>query len=74
MPAAAPYLDGLNPEQRRAVDHGATGTGPFALAHLVRDTNELVRDTNDLVRDTNYLVGATYHLVGVTNYLVGVTY
>jgi DNA helicase-2/ATP-dependent DNA helicase PcrA len=30
VPAAAPYLDGLNPEQRRAVEHGATGTGPFA--------------------------------------------
>ena len=30
MPAAAAYLDSLNPEQRRAVEHGATGTGPFA--------------------------------------------
>jgi DNA helicase II / ATP-dependent DNA helicase PcrA len=28
--AAAPYLDSLNPEQRRAVEHGATGRGPFA--------------------------------------------
>ena len=29
MPAAAPYLDSLNPEQRRAVEHGASGGGPF---------------------------------------------
>jgi DNA helicase-2/ATP-dependent DNA helicase PcrA len=29
VPAAA-YLDSLNPEQRRAVEHGATGPGPFA--------------------------------------------
>jgi DNA helicase-2/ATP-dependent DNA helicase PcrA len=28
--AAASYLDSLNPEQRRAVEHGATGPGPFA--------------------------------------------
>ena len=30
MPAAAPYLESLNPEQRRAVEHGAAGEGPFA--------------------------------------------
>ena len=30
MPAAAAYLESLNPEQRRAVEHGATGGGPFA--------------------------------------------
>ena len=30
MPAAAAYLDSLNPEQRRAVEHGASGKGPFA--------------------------------------------
>src|SRR4030088_2131198 len=30
LPTAAAYLDSLNPEQRRAVEHGATGTGPFA--------------------------------------------
>jgi len=29
VPAAA-YLDSLNPEQRRAVEHGAAGPGPFA--------------------------------------------
>jgi DNA helicase II / ATP-dependent DNA helicase PcrA len=29
QPAAA-YLDSLNPEQRRAVEHGAVGPGPFA--------------------------------------------
>jgi DNA helicase II / ATP-dependent DNA helicase PcrA len=29
QPAAA-YLDSLNPEQRRAVEHGAAGQGPFA--------------------------------------------
>jgi DNA helicase-2/ATP-dependent DNA helicase PcrA len=28
--AAASYLEGLNPEQRRAVEHGAAGVGPFA--------------------------------------------
>jgi DNA helicase-2/ATP-dependent DNA helicase PcrA len=28
--AAAPYLESLNPEQRRAVEHGAAGPGPFA--------------------------------------------
>src|SRR6201999_1383051 len=27
---AASYLDSLNPEQRRAVEHGAVGPGPFA--------------------------------------------
>jgi len=30
VPAAAAYLDSLNPEQRRAVEHGAAGPGPFA--------------------------------------------
>ena len=30
MSAAAAYLDSLNPEQRRAVEHGAMGPGPFA--------------------------------------------
>ena len=30
MPAAAAYLESLNPEQRRAVEHGAVGPGPFA--------------------------------------------
>src|ERR1700738_4424521 len=29
VPASA-YLDSLNPEQRRAVEHGAAGPGPFA--------------------------------------------
>ena len=28
MPAAAAYLESLNPEQRRAVEHGARGAGP----------------------------------------------
>jgi DNA helicase II / ATP-dependent DNA helicase PcrA len=28
--AAASYLESLNPEQRRAVEHGAAGEGPFA--------------------------------------------
>jgi DNA helicase-2/ATP-dependent DNA helicase PcrA len=28
VPAAAAYLESLNPEQRRAVEHGASGTGP----------------------------------------------
>ena len=30
MSASAAYLENLNPEQRRAVEHGATGPGPFA--------------------------------------------
>jgi DNA helicase-2/ATP-dependent DNA helicase PcrA len=30
VPAAAAYLESLNPEQRRAVEHGTTGGGPFA--------------------------------------------
>jgi DNA helicase-2/ATP-dependent DNA helicase PcrA len=30
VPAAASYLESLNPEQRRAVEHGAAGAGPFA--------------------------------------------
>ena len=30
MPAAAAYLENLNPEQRRAVEHGVAGAGPFA--------------------------------------------
>src|SRR2546421_4415921 len=29
MLAAATYLENLNPEQRRAVEHGAAGPGPF---------------------------------------------
>jgi DNA helicase II / ATP-dependent DNA helicase PcrA len=28
--SAAAYLDSLNPEQRRAVEHGTAGQGPFA--------------------------------------------
>ncbi len=30
MPAAAAYLESLNPEQRRAVEHGTAGVGPSA--------------------------------------------
>jgi DNA helicase-2/ATP-dependent DNA helicase PcrA len=30
VPAAAAYLESLNPEQRRAVEHGAAGPGPCA--------------------------------------------
>jgi ATP-dependent DNA helicase UvrD/PcrA len=30
VPSAALYLESLNPEQRRAVEHGAAGPGPFA--------------------------------------------
>src|SRR4030088_2842390 len=30
LPSATAYLDSLNPEQRRAVEHGAAGPGPFA--------------------------------------------
>jgi DNA helicase-2/ATP-dependent DNA helicase PcrA len=30
VPATAAYLESLNPEQRRAVEHGAAGEGPFA--------------------------------------------
>jgi DNA helicase-2/ATP-dependent DNA helicase PcrA len=30
VPAAAAYLESLNPEQRRAVEHGAAGGGPVA--------------------------------------------
>ncbi len=30
MPAAAAYLESLNPEQRRAVEHGVTAAGPAA--------------------------------------------
>jgi DNA helicase II / ATP-dependent DNA helicase PcrA len=30
VPAASTYLEGLNPEQRRAVEHGAAGPGPSA--------------------------------------------
>ena len=29
MPAASAYLESLNPEQRRAVEHGTMGPGPF---------------------------------------------
>ena len=29
MPPAAAYLESLNPEQRRAVEHGTAGVGPF---------------------------------------------
>jgi len=30
VPSAAAYLESLNPEQRRAVEHGTAGAGPFA--------------------------------------------
>jgi DNA helicase-2/ATP-dependent DNA helicase PcrA len=30
VPSAAAYLENLNPEQRRAVEHGVVGAGPFA--------------------------------------------
>jgi len=30
VPPAAAYLESLNPEQRRAVEHGSAGAGPFA--------------------------------------------
>jgi ATP-dependent DNA helicase UvrD/PcrA len=30
VPVAAAYLESLNPEQRRAVEHGTAGEGPFA--------------------------------------------
>jgi DNA helicase II / ATP-dependent DNA helicase PcrA len=30
VPSAAAYLESLNPEQRRAVEHGTAGPGPFA--------------------------------------------
>jgi DNA helicase-2/ATP-dependent DNA helicase PcrA len=30
VPVAAAYLESLNPEQRRAVEHGMAGEGPFA--------------------------------------------
>jgi DNA helicase II / ATP-dependent DNA helicase PcrA len=30
VPAATAYLESLNPEQRRAVEHGVAGAGPFA--------------------------------------------
>jgi DNA helicase-2/ATP-dependent DNA helicase PcrA len=30
VPVAAAYLESLNPEQRRAVEHGTAGGGPFA--------------------------------------------
>src|SRR5258708_24580130 len=30
VPMAAAYLESLNPEQRRAVEHGAAGPGPYA--------------------------------------------
>jgi len=30
VPLAAAYLESLNPEQRRAVEHGTAGAGPFA--------------------------------------------
>jgi len=30
VPLASAYLDSLNPQQRRAVEHGADGTGPVA--------------------------------------------
>jgi DNA helicase-2/ATP-dependent DNA helicase PcrA len=30
VPEAAAYLESLNPEQRRAVEHGAAGAGPYA--------------------------------------------
>ena len=54
MPAAAAYLDSLNPEQRRAVEHGAVGAGPFAPLLVIAGAGS--GKTNTLAHRVAHLV------------------
>ena len=54
MPAAAAYLESLNPEQRRAVEHGAIGEGPFAPLLVIAGAGS--GKTNTLAHRVAHLV------------------
>src|SRR6202048_4188781 len=53
VPAAA-YLDSLNPEQRRAVEHGAAGPGPFAPLMVIAGAGS--GKTNTLAHRVAHLI------------------
>jgi DNA helicase-2/ATP-dependent DNA helicase PcrA len=54
VPAAAAYLESLNPEQRRAVEHGAVGKGPFAPLLVIAGAGS--GKTNTLAHRVAHLV------------------
>ncbi len=54
MPAAPAYLESLNPEQRRAVEHGAVGQGPFAPLLVIAGAGS--GKTNTLAHRVAHLV------------------
>jgi DNA helicase-2/ATP-dependent DNA helicase PcrA len=54
VPAAAAYLDSLNPEQRRAVEHGAAGQGPFAPLLVIAGAGS--GKTNTLAHRVSHLI------------------
>ena len=54
MPSAAAYLESLNPEQRRAVEHGAVGQGPFAPLLVIAGAGS--GKTNTLAHRVAHLV------------------
>jgi DNA helicase II / ATP-dependent DNA helicase PcrA len=54
VPAAAAYLESLNPEQRRAVEHGAVGQGPFAPLLVIAGAGS--GKTNTLAHRVAHLV------------------
>src|ERR1700731_2557659 len=51
---ASAYLENLNPEQRRAVEHGATGTGPFAPLLVIAGAGS--GKTNTLAHRVSHLI------------------
>jgi DNA helicase-2/ATP-dependent DNA helicase PcrA len=50
----AAYLENLNPEQRRAIEHGAVGSGPFAP--LLAITGAGSGKTNTLAHRVAHLI------------------
>src|SRR5512142_190430 len=52
----ASYLESLNPEQRRAVEHGATGEGPFAPLLVIAGAGS--GKTNTLAHRVAHLIVA----------------
>src|SRR5438874_5867949 len=54
MLAAAAYLENLNPEQRRAVEHGAAGPGPFTPLLVVAGAGS--GKTNTLAHRVAHLI------------------
>jgi DNA helicase II / ATP-dependent DNA helicase PcrA len=56
VPAAAAYLESLNPEQRRAVEHGTAGPGPFAPLLVIAGAGS--GKTNTLAHRVAHLIVA----------------